>query len=184
MDNGTIYFRDGELITKSGEVKVYQMQDDLFMEAGRGNLIASDRDLSDYIWQINNKPFGNCLVVGLGLGVSARYISSMAKVDKVTVLEEDADVITAQTNATPFDSNKITIINNNILSFLYTTKEKYNFIFIDCYNIIDEDTFPVIADIVAASKVPLSTNGILIGWLDSSTPEIFIDAFYGLFTLH
>jgi len=184
MKKGTIYFRDGDLIAKSGETRVYTMNDELFMESQRGNLISAEQDLSDYIWQINNKPFGNCLVVGLGLGVAARYILSLNRVNKVTVVEEDRSVIRAQVDAVPISDDRLTIINKEFLSFLYRTREKFDFIFIDCYNKIDEDTFPIVADIAAASKSALAKDGILIGWLDNSTPEIFIDAFYGLFTLH
>jgi hypothetical protein len=184
MKNGTIYFRDGDLIAKSREVRVYKMDEELFMGSNRGNLISADQDLSEYIWQINNKPFGNCLVVGLGLGVATRYILSLTNVDKVTVVEENKDVITAQAEVGYIDDNRLTVINKKYLQFLYKTKEKYDFIFIDCYNKIDEDTFPMIADIAAAGKLVLTNEGILIGWLDNSTPEIFIDAFYGLFTLN
>lgn len=184
MEKGTIYFRDGDLIAKSGEVRVYKMNEELFMESHRGNLLSADQDLSDYIWQINNKPLGNCLVVGLGLGVSARYILSLNRVDKVTVVEEDRDIIKAQAAAVPINDSRLTIVNEEFLSFLYKTKEKFDFIFIDCYNKIDEDTFPIVADVAAASKAALVKDGILIGWLDNSTPEIFIDAFYSLFTLH
>jgi len=184
MKKGTIYFRDGDLIAKSGEVRVYNMNDELFMESKRGNLISSDQDLSDYVWQINNKPFGNCLIVGLGLGITARYVDSLNRVDKVTVVEVNKDIIKAQLEATPVNSKKCTIINKDYLSFLYKTKEKFDFIFIDFYNRIDEDTFPMIADVAAASKSALASDGVLIGWLDNNTPEIFIEAFYGLFTLH
>ena len=183
MKKGTIYFRDGDLVSKSKEVRVYKMNEELFMESHRGNLISADRDLSEYIWQINNKPYANCLVVGLGLGVAAKYVLSLNRVSKVTVIEENKDVITTQSEVASINDSRLTVVSTKYLPFLYKTKEKFDFIFMDCYNKIDEDSFPIIADIAAASKSALRKNGILIGWLDNSTPEIFIDAFYGLFTL-
>ncbi len=184
MKKGTIYFRDGDLVAKSGEVRVYKMNNELFMESHRGNLVSSDKDLSDYIWQVNSKPFGNCLIVGLGLGVAARYTLSLNGVTNVTVIEEDADIIKAQADAVTMDDDRLTILNKEFLPFLYKTKEKFDFVFIDCYNKIDEDSFPMVADIAIASRTVLARDGILIGWLDNSTPEIFIDAFYNLFTLN
>ena len=37
MDSGLIYFKDGKLIAQSGEVKVYKMNDELFLEKGTGH---------------------------------------------------------------------------------------------------------------------------------------------------
>jgi len=183
MKNGTIYFRDGDLVAKSGEVRVYEMEGSLYMESGRGTLISSDRDLSDYIWQISSKPFGNCLVIGLGLGVASKYILSLPKVTTITTIEESKDVIKTQKEIFPINDGRLKIINTDYLPYLYKSGSRFDFIFVDCYNIIDETTFPLIADIVVACKRRLSKQGVLIGWLDSSTPEVFIDAFYKLFTL-
>ena len=183
MQDGIIYFRDGTLIAKSDETRVYEMGGELFMEAGRNNLISSDGDLSDYIWQIGNKPYGNCLVVGLGLGIATKYILSLPKVDTVTVIEPNDSVINTQTLINPITDDRVSIINNGVLSYLYQVEDKYDFIFLDCYNIIDEDTLPFIADIVAASKKVLTRKGNLLGWLDNNTPEKFIEAFYSIFTV-
>ena len=119
MNKGTVYFRDGELVAKSGSIKVYSMNEELFMEVGPGhNLLSSERDVADYVWQIVDKPFGNCLIIGLGLGVSAKYILSLPKIKSLVVLEENMDVIEGQMTANPIKDPRFNVINGEILPFL------------------------------------------------------------------
>lgn len=182
MKDKTVYFRDGVVMTESGKTRVYQMDKELYLEVGPGhNLISSSDDIADYIWQINDKPFGNCLIIGLGLGISAEYVLSIPRVNSLTVIEENLDVIKVQEVINKIDNKKLSIINKEILPYLYQTKDTFDFIFIDCYTHIDEDTLPFIADVIAGAKRVLKVNGSLSGWLDDNTPEIFIKYFFKLF---
>lgn len=182
MNKESVYSRNGKLISKSGDVRIYNLNDELFLEDGRMNLISSDCDKNDYIWQINDKPFGNCLIVGLGLATAVKYILSFPRVTGVTVLEENTDIIKAVN-----DINQITelveVVNEEYLSFLYNCDNSYDFIFVDCYTSVNEKTIPYIADVTKACKTNLNTNGVLLGWLDMNTSEKFIEPFYGLFDL-
>jgi len=183
MKKGPIYSRDGKLVMRSGEVRVYDLDNELFMELGRQNLIAADKDLSDYIWQLADKPFGNCLIISLGLGIASKYLLSFNNVKSVTVIEEYEEIIEVQAKINPINDDRFRVINDSALTYLYKTDETYDFIFLDYHTVINEWTFPIIADITTACKKVLVYNGILLGWLDGNTPEIFIDSFFDLFNV-
>lgn len=180
MKKETVYFRNGKLVAKSGDIRIYNMDDELFLEDGRMNLISSSDKKSGYIWQIGDRPVGNCLVIGLGLGTVARYLLSLNKVTGVTVIEENKDMIEA-VNRLGMSADLFEIICTDYLMYLYKHSINYDFIFIDCYTKVDESTLPYIADLAIACKTNLASEGILLGWLDMKTPEKFIDSFYSLF---
>jgi len=181
MKKSPVYFRDGKLVMRSGEVRVYDLNNELFMELGRQNLISSDKDLSEYIWQLSDKPFGNCLVIGLGLGIASKYLLSFSNVKSVTVIEEYDEIIEVQTKINPIDDTRFKVLNEAALTYLYKTDKTYDFIFLDYHTVINEWTFPIIADTTLACKKVLVYNGVLLGWLSNNTPEVFIDSFFELF---
>jgi predicted O-methyltransferase YrrM len=192
MSEGLIYFNDGEVIAESGDVKIYKMNNELFLEIGPGhNLWALESERGDYIYQLNDRPFGDCLEIGLGLGVASKYILSCPKVKSLTTVEKNEDVIKAYKQLKPSDYNADfeeaiegkphTILNSDGLLYAYGTKKMYDFIFIDCYDRIDEDTLPIIADIALACKNLLRVDGEITGWYDNNTPENFTNAFNMLF---
>jgi len=158
------------------------MDDELFLEDGRMNLISSDDKRSEYIWQLGDKPEGDCLVVGLGLGTVARYLLSMPKTTGVTVVEENSDIIEAVSKINKTDE-LIKVEHAEYLSYLYTDNGQYDFIFVDSYDKVEAETLPYIADITRACKTKLNAGGILLGWLDVNTPEKYIESFYSLFNL-
>ncbi len=121
MKNSPTYFRDGKLLVKNGDIRVYELNSELFMELGRQNLISSERDLSEYIWQMSDRPFGNCLLIGLGLGVASKYLLSFDNVKSVTVIEEYETIIEAQNELSPINDKRFSIINEPALSHLYET---------------------------------------------------------------
>lgn len=182
MNKESVYFRDGKLISKSGDIRIYDLNNELFMEDGRMNLIASEEDKSEYIWQLGSKPRGDCLVVGLGLCTAARYIISLPSVDSVTVLEQNPDIISA-VHQVKEELELFKVIHGDYIPYLYKSNIKYDFIFVDFYNRVNEGTLPYIADVVAACKTCLKPNGIILGWLDIKTAERYIEAFYNLFNV-
>lgn len=191
MDSGLIYFKNGELITESGEARVYKFNDDLFLEIGPGHTLwALESEISDYVWQLNDRPKGSCLEIGLGLGVASRYILSLPRVRSLTTVELNKDVIDVFKQLKPehysldfeiFSEKRHTVLNADGLIYMYETKQTFDFIFIDCYNIIDEDTLPMIADMSIAAKRILNNDGEIVGWFDKATPEKFVKIFYSLF---
>lgn len=191
MAEGLIYFKDGELIAESGEATVYKFNNDLFLEIGPGhNLWALESEISDYIWQLNDRPKGTCLEIGLGLGVASKYILSLSKVKSLTTVEINKDVINVYKKLKPedysldfyvFPEKRHTILNADGLIYMYETRQKFDFIFIDCYSIIDEDTLPIIADMTIAAKGLLNEGGEVMGWFDKATSEEFVKTFYALF---
>jgi spermidine synthase len=189
--SGLIYFKDGELVAESGEAKVYRMNNELYLEIGPGhNLWAMESELPDYIWQLNDKPNGACLEIGLGLGVASRYILSCPRVRSLTTVELRADVVNVHSQLSElFQENKFiegghkrhTILNLDGLVYMYKTKQRFDFIFIDCYELIDDDTMPLIKDMVLGARRIINPGGIIMGWLDKHTPEDLVEEFYQIF---
>jgi len=182
MDQGLIYFKDGELIAESGDARVYEMNGRLYLERGTGHTLwALEDELQDYIVQLESWPKGNCLEIGLGLGVASRYILTFPKVKSLTTVEIDIDVITTQKMANPIVDDRHLILNANGLYYAYETKSMFDFIFLDFYDAIDEDTLPAIADMVTACNRILKRNGKMLGWLDKHTPGDHAAIFMSLF---
>jgi len=188
-----LYFKEGEVITKHGEVTIYKMEDNLFLEVGPGhNLWALESEYTDYMAQLGDKPKGDCLEIGLGLGVASRCILTYPNVDSLTTVELRKNVIRAHEDLIPildsrmdkwdfYNKSKHTIINNDGLVYMLTTKRKFDFIFMDFYKHIDEDTMPIIKDMVMAAQSCLTTNGRVAGWLDPYTPVEYVDEFLNMF---
>jgi hypothetical protein len=189
-NGGLIYFKDGEVIAEHGEAKVYKMNEQLYLEIGPGhNLWALESEISDYIHQLSDYPKGNCLEIGLGLGVASRYILTFPKVKHLTTVEINEDVIKAhelieeseRKTDLAYDPGKHRILNANGLEYMYQTNRRYDFIFIDCYDRIDEDTLPIIADMVIAASRIVKDEGRVVGWLDPNTPGPYAKGFFNLF---
>jgi hypothetical protein len=180
---GLIYFKDGKLIAESGTARIYSMNNELFLEIGHDchSLWALESELPDYIWQLKDYPKGSCLEIGLGLGVASKYILTFPKVEKLTTVEKNESVIEVQKKANPIDDDRHLVLNADGLIYAYETKRMFDFIFIDCYSHIDEDTLPLIADMAYACKRILKDDGRVVGWWDESTPEGFVDTFFSLF---
>lgn len=189
MGTGVVYFQDGELIAEVGQARVYRMNDELFLEIGKGHTLwALESELQDYIYQLNDKPRGACLEVGLGLGVASKYILSFPKVNTLTTIEINSDVIAVQKAVNPvadnwgaFSPDDHLILNCDGLSYIYQTDFKYDFIFLDFYDRIDEETLPQIEDMARAANKILKKGGTMVGWLDPYTPEEYIRPFYDIF---
>lgn len=195
--NGVIYFRDGEVVANSGDVSVYDMNNELFLEIGPGHTLwALEREIKDYIVQLEDFPRGNCLEIGLGLGVASRCILTYPHVDSLTTVELNKDVIETHKQTTdllanksrdskwlPYNKNKHTIINGDGLEYLCTTKDKYDFIFLDFWQHIDDDTLPAIADMAKAAFKVLEYDGKVIGWLDPYTSKENVKYFEKIFNM-
>lgn len=191
MDNkGLVYFEDGVVVAESGDVKIYKMLDDLFLEIGPGhNLWALESEFKDYVWQLGDFPRGRCLEIGLGLGVASRYILTFPKVEHLTTVEINSDIIdvhekikdTDRNFCLDYNSDKHRILHANGIEYAYQTRQRYDFIFIDCYDLVDDDTLPFIADMIIACSKTLNLDGKMMGWLDKSTPENFVEVFHKMF---
>jgi len=182
MADGLIYFEDGELIAEIGNARVFKMNDKLFLEKGPGHTLwALEDELPDYIQQLESWPQGECLEIGLGLGVASEYLLSFPKVKSLTTVEIDKDVIDVQKIVNPIKDKRHLILNANGLYYAYETKRMFDFIFLDFYDVIDEETLPVIADMVTACHRVLKSDGKMIGWLDKYTSGDHAAIFMSLF---
>jgi spermidine synthase len=186
--DGLIYFRDGKLMAESGEVKIYEMNDELFLEIGPGHsLWALEGELEDYIDQLGDKPKGDCLEIGLGLGVASNYMLSFPKVKSLTTIEINKDIIKAYAQIrdrykSDFHKGRThRIVNMSGLTYVYRTNKLYDFIFMDFYDIIDEDTLPAITDMYNGCKQTLKPGGTIVPWLDKHTPSKYVSILEGIF---
>lgn len=190
-----VYFSHGEVVAQSGLVKVYEMSDELFLEVGPGhNLWALETEYKDYMNQFDQlTPKGNCLEIGLGLGVASRCMMTFPEVTHLTTVELNKDVIVTH-DATIhilddrvgkwecYHYEKHSKINAEGLDFLLTTNQKFDFIFLDFYKAIDEDTLPEIKDMAKAAQRCLTEGGIVIGWLDPYTQADDYKEFENIFS--
>lgn len=191
MTEGLIYFRDGEVVAESGNAKVYIMNDELFLELGPGhNLWALESELEVYINQLGDKPKGDVLEVGLGLGVASRYLLTFPKVETLTTVEINRDVVDVYDRIPRkdeeffnkhFGHKKHIIHNIDGLVYVNSTKKRYDFIFLDFYDRIDEETLPSIKDMVRGCRRILKEDGDIVAWLDPHTPEEFEREFSEIF---
>lgn len=188
-DSG-LYFIEGKIIAESGSARVYEYNNDLFLEVGDSHhLWALGSEIIDYADQLKDKPKGNVLEIGLGLGVASRYILSLHNVRALTTIEKNKDVIDVyevlKERDTQFQEmfghKKHLILNTDGLSYVYNTNRKFDFIFMDFYDVIDEETLPEIADMVLGCRRVLANNGKIMGWFDPYTPDEFVETFYSLF---
>lgn len=83
---------------------------------------------------------GDILVLGLGLGYFPYMAALKSEVKSITIIEKDKRVIELFTKyiLPQFNTNKIKIIEDDALSYLNNSKEKYDFVYCDLYhNAID-----------------------------------------------
>jgi spermidine synthase len=170
MSENLIYFRDGELVAENGSARAYRMDGKLYLEKGRGHTLwAHENEILQYIEQLKDYPRGNCLEIGLGLGIASRYILSFPNVDSLTTIEKDMDVILVQQKANSIVDKRHRIVNADGLLYAYQTKKMYDFIFLDFYTHIDDETLPEITDMANACRRILKPNGRMVGWIDPAT---------------
>ena len=191
---GLIYFQDGEVVAESGNVRIYHMNNELFLEIGPGHTLwALQREITDYIEQLSDLPNGDVLEIGLGLGIVSRYILTFNKVATLTTVELNEDVIKAHDQirdrlytkeyTKAMTGKEHYILNADGLEYMFTTKYRYDFVFLDFYDRIDEDTLPIIRDMANGCHRVLRPGGIALGWLDPHTPEEFVQEFNKIFPL-
>lgn len=194
METGLIYFRDGKVTAESGDVRAFSMNNELYLEIGPGrNLWAHEFEVSDYIQQLWDKPRGKCLEIGLGLGIASRCILSYnvaslttveLSIDVINVHEQLGTILDTKENKhkwLPYIPEKHLILNCDGLEYICTTKMRYDFIFLDFFSNIDEDSLPLIADMANASKRILNPGGSVVAWFDPQTPEEFVEPFNKIF---
>jgi hypothetical protein len=176
------YFSEGKIIAENGDVRVYEFEGDLFLDKGVSHFLwARSSELREYKNQIKNYPKGNCLEIGLGLGVSAKYILTCQRTKYLTTVEKNPDVIGVFFKLNPGGLDRHKIVLGNGVDFLITTEETFDFVFLDFYSLIDEDTLPEIALVVGLAKSKLNKKGKIIAWFDPFTPEEFVLPFFSLF---
>jgi spermidine synthase len=170
------------------------MDDQFFLEIGLGHTLWTlESEIFDYIEQLGNTPSGDVLEIGLGMGVTSRYLLSCEKVKSLTTIEVSRNVVKVYNEIKELlddrlkdiinitSDKKHRIVNNDGLRYITHTQRKYDFIFIDNYTIIDEETLPEIEELVKAAGKILNNDGIISGWYDKYTLERFTVRFNDIF---
>jgi len=170
MSDNLIYFRDGKLIAESGDVRVYEMESKRYLEKGRGHTLwTHEGEIQQYVEQLKDFPRGDCLEVGLGLGFASQYILSFPFVKSLTTVEIDEHVINVQKIVNPIKDRRHKILHTDGLLYAYKTKKTFDFIFLDFYTHIDDETLPLITDMSNACRRILRPGGKMMGWVDPAT---------------
>ena len=81
---------------------------------------------------------GNVLIGGLGIGLILLAIQDKEDVKQITVVEKNEEVINLVGNQLPLNS-KVHIVNDDV--FEYKPLFKYNTIYMDIWNYINEDVY-------------------------------------------
>jgi len=178
-----IYWKDGKIIAESGDVRIYQTSYDLYLEIGPAhNLWALGSEIKDYENQLGNRPKGNVLEIGLGLGVASKYLLSCPEVKSLTTIETNKDVIKTFNYLNIQLDEKHTIFNLDGLEYVKSMDiYSYDFIFLDYYSLLDEETLPDIEVMVYWCKKILKSGGEITGWYDRYSPDNFTTWFNEIF---
>lgn len=182
MTNTGIYFKDGRIVAESGDVRVYQDDYDTYLELGPAHTLWTlASEVTDYEEQIGNESFGDVLEIGLGLGVASKYMLSLEKVKSLTTIEINKNVIKVFNYLNIKLDEKHTIINSSGLDYVKNTNEKFDFIFLDYYTLLDEETLANIEIMVYWCRKILRPGGKIMGWYDKYTPDNFTTWFNEIF---
>lgn len=105
----------------------------------RGSVVMSDTEME----KRTNSAFvrnahGKVLVGGLGIGLILLAVQDKADVEKITVIEKNKEVIDLVANQLPLN-DKVEIINADV--FEYIPSEKYNTIYMDIWNYINQNVY-------------------------------------------
>jgi SAM-dependent methyltransferase len=168
-----MYFTHGKLLAQSGNIRVYLFNGLLHLEEDH-NLWAIEDEIEEYRDQMGNKPKGNCLEIGLGLGIASKHILSFDNVKSLTTVEINKHVIKTQRTINPINDPRHHIINMDGVEYLRLTKDKYDFIFLDFYHFVDEDSIDMIKGCLDNCKRILKNGGHIVPWIDIYIPEEFI----------
>jgi spermidine synthase len=170
------FWRD-ELIGKSGNVRVYKWEGKLFLEIDSA-LWALESELKDYKEDMANYPKGDCLEIGLGLGIASKHILSFPEVKTLTTVEINSDVIIAQKMANYIEDKRHTIINEDGFKYVQNTDKKFDFIFLDFYQLVP-DLFSIVSEMIKECSRVLKPYGKIAGWINSNNPirKEFADLF-------
>lgn len=173
-----MYFVDGEVLAQSGNVKIYKMDGDLYLDINH-QLWMRSTEIKEISEQIDDNACGKCLEIGLGLGIASEYILSHGA-ETLTTVEIDPDVIAVYKYLNQVNPRH-KIIRGSGRDFLISTDEKFDFVFLDFYSIIDEETIKEIRDYVNLSRQCLNPGGELVAWFDPYTPDEIAETFRKLF---
>jgi len=173
-----MYFTHGRLISEYGLAKVYLFNNQLHLEIGPGHsLWAYEGEEEQYVQQIID-PFGHCLEIGLGLGTSSQYILSFDEVKSLTTVEIHPDVIEVYKDVNLIEDTRHSIVNMSGIEYMVQSGRYFHYIFMDFYDIIDEDTILELRRIAQVAKQVLHEGGKIQAWLDPFTPREFAEEFY------
>lgn len=105
----------------------------------RGSVVMSDTEMekrtnSEFV----RNAHGKVLIGGLGIGLILLAVQDKDEVKNITVIEKSREVIDLVANQLPLN-DKVEIVNADV--FEYSPTEKYNTIYMDIWNYINQDVY-------------------------------------------
>ena len=113
-----------------------------YMRLKRGRALVMSNtpaEKADY-WAFVHHAKGNVLINGLGLGCVLRDVLVKPEVERVTVIEISPDVI--KLVAPHFDGERLTIINDDAMTWVPPRGERYDAVWHDIWDDICADNLP------------------------------------------
>ena len=105
----------------------------------RGSVVMSDTEMEKRTnAEFVRNAHGKVLIGGLGIGLILLAVQDKADVKKITVIEKNREVIDLVSNQLPLN-DKVEIINADV--FEYVPAEKYDTIYMDIWNYINQDVY-------------------------------------------
>jgi spermidine synthase len=170
------YFEKGKIIAEKGEARIYEWEGVRYLEIGKGHsLWTYSKELTDYEDQIGDKPRGDCLEIGLGLGISSEYILSFPDVNSLTTIEINKDVIDLYKPISKMHK----ILHGSGRDYLISTERRFDFIFLDFYIFMDDEVIEEIIDYIKLCSKVLKKYGEIVTWIDHTTDDELIRKILG-----
>jgi len=159
---------NGKLLWEQGDARVYEVDGQRYLFVDQ-TMYASTTERDWYIHNLMSKVRGQVLEFGLGLGV-ASLVMLAAGLTHLTTIEKNKNVIWGYGRPLPFH-NVIESDADVALEALSRSELKYDFIFIDHYAHLDEETLDYLRNFVEKCRNLLVLGGNLVVWYDETLPD-------------
>lgn len=170
-ENGTLEFQEGS-------VRIYRVDGENYLFVDQ-TMYASTTEQSWYVKNVMPKAYGKCLEIGLGLGVASKSIIVSPEVRHLLTIEQNEYIIKAFGRPLP----KHNILQADVYEWaekLHIKESIYDFIFVDHYADMEDETFDQVSVLVKKLSSLLTPIGNLVVWVDENAPEEDIKRFKDL----
>jgi phospholipid N-methyltransferase len=171
MEKGPFDFwlKHGLLEFEQGDVKIFTVDGDNFLFVDQV-LYASTSERAWYLKNVYPQAKGKCLEIGLGLGVASKVILTNPEVTTLLTIEKNIDVISAFGDT----FRHHILLNMDVNEWVAAAAHAgpiYDFIFVDHFAEMDDESYPDLKELVDKLKFNLKQTGKLVVWIDENAAE-------------